>query len=94
MLVVVSYERTSRKGKKIMKWLVLWTMMQLVPVGCKQEPDPYGRASMMTLTVACWDQIKHDGRKAFYTFEEAFAFMENGELNCSECSQWELRRQE
>ena len=73
-----------------MKWLVLWTMIQLVPTGCPERPDPYGRMSTGTLAVACMEYFKHDGSREFFTFEEAFAFMEHGELTCDECRDWRL----
>ena len=72
-----------------MKWVVFWTLAQLLPAACPPfPPDVYGRESMMQTSQACWYLNSESKSKEFDVFLEAQEFMEKGKRECSDCKDW------
>ena len=75
-----------------MIWIVFWVLTQVLPMGCPQPVDPYGRTSQVQNLVACFSTSTITKEKHFFTKEEAEKFMEEGKKFCTECSGWELQK--
>jgi len=84
-----------------MKWIVIWFVLNSWIVPCEpQEPikfvDKYGRESysLIQTDMLCYDSETKEMTKEFKSYGEAYRFMVNAQVECQECGEFKIIKQE